>query len=84
MDRLRACQQDKNVSSSLRGFHRSRIDADFAMHARAEWRAAFDAWREDHAVEIAEVEQSVSRVRENYRKMAILLADQLTPEEYRE
>ncbi|GGE89017.1 RusA family crossover junction endodeoxyribonuclease [Niveispirillum cyanobacteriorum] len=77
MGRLRAYQQGKYVSSSARGFHRSRIDEGFSMHARREWRAAFEAWRRDHADEIAEIEQIVDGARENYERMTALLAGQL-------
>jgi Holliday junction resolvase RusA-like endonuclease len=74
MERLRAYQQGMHMSSSARGFHRSRIDEGFAMHAQREWRAAFEAWRRNYAEEIAEIERIVADVRENYGKMAALLA----------
>lgn len=80
MDRLRSYQQGMYVSSSARGFHRSRIDEGFPMHARRDWRAAFGTWRSDHAEEITEIERIVADVRDDYGKMAALLAGQL-PEE---
>lgn len=80
MDRLRAYQQGGYLSSSARGFHRSRIDEAFPMHARSNWRAAFETWRSDHVEEITEIERTVADVRDNYGKMAALLAGHL-PEE---
>ena len=80
MDRLRAYQQGMYVSSSARGFHRSRIDEGFPMHPRRNWRAAFERWRSDHAEEITEIERIVADARDNYGNMAALLAGRL-PEE---
>ncbi|WP_287175838.1 RusA family crossover junction endodeoxyribonuclease [Mesorhizobium sp.] len=77
MDRLRAYQRGMHLSSSARGFHRSRIDAGFSMHPRREWRAACEAWRADHAEDVGEIERIVGEVRENYGKMAAILAGQL-------
>lgn len=77
MDRLRAYQQGMYVSSSARGFHRTRIDEGFPMHARQDWQAAFENWRGDHGDEIAEIERLVADVRDNYGKMAALLAGEL-------
>src|SRR3954452_2633394 len=70
MDRLRAYQQGRCLSSSARGFHRSRIDTGFAMHPRRKWRAAFEDWQRDHAEEISDVERLLSAMQENYGKMA--------------
>jgi Holliday junction resolvase RusA-like endonuclease len=80
MDRLRAYQKGMYLSSSARGFHRSRIDEGFPMHPRRDWRAAFETWRSDHAEEIVEIERIVEDVRDNYGDMAALLVGQL-PEE---
>lgn len=80
MDRLRAYQKGMYVSSSARGFHRSRIDDGFPKHARRDWRAAFEMWRSDHADEITDFERTIADARDNYGKMAALLAGQL-PEE---
>lgn len=80
MDRLRAYQQGMYVSSSARGFHRSRIDEGFPVHPRRNWQAAFERWRSDHAEEITEIERIVADVRDNYGNMAALLAGRL-PEE---
>ncbi len=78
MDRLQAYQEAMYfLSSSARGFHKSRIDSEFDMHDRKSWRAEFDAWKRDHAVEIAEVENILAGVRENYTQMAHLRAGTL-------
>lgn len=80
MDRLQAYQQGMYVSSSARGFHRSRIDEGFPVHPRRNWQAAFETWRSDHAEEITEIERIVADVRDNYGNMAELLAGQLPKE----
>jgi hypothetical protein len=74
MDRLRAYQSGMYLSSAARGFHKSRIDCDFLMHTRQTWRNAFEAWRKSNVDEIAEIEQIVASARQNYDKMAKLLA----------
>ncbi len=75
MDRLQAYQEAMYFSSSsARGFHRSRIDSDFAMHGRRSWRAEFDGWKRGHADEIANVEDILAGVRENYTRLAELRA----------
>lgn len=78
MDRLRAYQQGMYLSSSARGFHRSRIDAGFSMHSHREWQAAFRKWRLDHAEEIAEIERILSEMRESRGKLATLMAGQIS------
>ncbi|QGJ72866.1 hypothetical protein [Sinorhizobium meliloti] len=82
MDRLGAYQKGIYVSTSARGFHRSRIDEGFPMHARQDWRAAFAAWRSDHANEVTEIERILADAQANYGKMAALLADQ-SPAEFK-
>jgi len=77
MERLRAYQQGRYVSSSARGFHRSRIDSGFVLRARREWRSALDACRVDHAEEIDEVERMMVELREKYGKFASALAGQV-------
>jgi Holliday junction resolvase RusA-like endonuclease len=77
MDRLRAYQNGLYLSSSARGFHRSRIDSGFLMHARRDWRKAFEVWRNANTDEIAEIEMIVAGARENFAKMAQLIAGQL-------
>lgn len=75
MDRLRAYQRGMYLSSSARGFHRSRIDEDFSMHSLRNWRAALETWRTEHSDELVEIEQIVAALRDSYGKMAELLAD---------
>ena len=48
LSRLRARQRLLPISASVRGFHRSRIDAGFEMWELRRWRAAFDEWRRGH------------------------------------
>lgn len=75
MDRLRAYQEAMYfTSSSARGLHKSRIDSEFEMHDRRSWRAGFEAWKRDHAGEIAEIENLLVGVRENYMQLARLRA----------
>lgn len=64
MDRLRAFQQSLHLQTSTRGFHRSRIDTDFVMHAHKEWRNSVENWRHDHRDEIAQIDQVLSEMKE--------------------
>lgn len=77
MNRLRAYQQSMHVSSMARGFHRSRIDEGFTMHARREWRAAFEEWRLENSEEIVKIEDILRDAHQNYNSMASLLAGHL-------
>lgn len=81
MRRVQAYQEARYFSSaSARGFHKSRIDAGFAMHERESWRAEFDVWKRDHADEIASIEDILVDVRQNYTQLARLRAG-LSPED---
>lgn len=77
MDRLRAYQNAQYLSSSARGFHRSRIDDDFVSHKLNKWQEDFNAWRDENADEIAAIEELVSGARENYNQMAKLLSGEI-------
>ncbi|MNR90633.1 Endodeoxyribonuclease RusA [compost metagenome] len=46
--RLKAYQTSKYVSSSDRGFHRSRIHGDFPLHPIREWQADREEWKKDN------------------------------------
>ena len=76
MDRLGAYQRALPLSSSARGFHRSRIDPGFEMFDRKSWRAQFEAWRSgyEHKEKIEETEKILTDVRQNYESMAVALA----------
>jgi hypothetical protein len=82
-DRLRAYQQTMHVSSSTRGFHKSRLDAGFELHDRNSWRSAFLAWKREHEGEIAEIERILDDVRKAYTTMGDILAGQLPAEDDR-
>lgn len=77
MDRLRAYQNARYLSSSARGFHRSRIGDDFVSHKLNKWRTDFKAWRDENGDEIAAIEELVAGSRKNYDQMAKLLAGEL-------
>jgi Holliday junction resolvase RusA-like endonuclease len=77
LDRLGAFQRAMPISSSLRGFHRSRIDADFEMFDRKRWQDDFERWRRDHVDEIVEIEKTLAGVRENYERMGDALAGRI-------
>ena len=68
----------KYVSTSLRGYHRSRIDTGFAMHARKDWQAERTAWQQANPVESeresAKCEEVMNGLREAYDKMIEALA----------
>lgn len=80
MDRLTAYQRGMYVSSSARGFHRSRIDEGFPMHPWRDWRAAYEAWRGEHVDEIRDIENGLVKVRDSYGKMTALLAGEIPAE----
>lgn len=74
MDRLRAYQNALYLSSSARGFHRSRLDDDFKLHPIRKWREAFEDWRKTNADEIAPIQELLDRARENYNDMTRLIS----------
>jgi hypothetical protein len=74
LDRLGAYQRAMPISSSLRGFHRGRIDPGFDMLDRKSWREDFERWSRDHASEIGEFENILAGITENYERMGYALA----------
>jgi hypothetical protein len=75
LDRRRAYQQSKYVSSLDRGFHRSRIDdAGFVIHPRLEWQEERRKWRADNPGEMDELEQTLTKMRGAFDVMIELLA----------
>lgn len=74
MDRLRAYQNTQYLSSSARGFHRSRLDDEFKAHTMKMWRTEFESWRRMNDDKIAPVMELVEGARENFYKMANLLS----------
>jgi len=74
LNRLQAYQRSKHIESSARGFHRSRIDDGFCVYTSKEWKGCFERWKHENADEIAPIEELVDVARQNYKKMAGLLA----------
>lgn len=73
-DRLRAYQQSRYVTSLARGFHRSRIEDGFALHARRAWQADRRQWQADNAEAFAKVEGQIAELRIIHDKFIALLA----------
>jgi hypothetical protein len=71
--RLGAYQIGRIVSTSARGFHRSRIEGDFPMHSRREWQAEREEWSKKVAAEFEEVEEILVTVRSSHEKMIAAL-----------
>jgi len=76
-DRLRAYQGAVYLSSSLRGFHKSRIDEGFDKHELKNWRSAFAAWKETHGAEIGEIEVILAGLKKTYLELGDALAGKL-------
>jgi len=75
-NRLRAYQVGRYLSTSARGFHRSRIEGAFPMHSRREWQAEHAIWRESDAGEFKKVEELLSKMREAHDGMIAAITSQ--------
>jgi hypothetical protein len=73
-DRLRAYYGGKYLSSSIRGFHKSRIDDGFDKHERRSWRAALTAWKQTYGSEVEEIERGLAGLKETYLTFGDALA----------
>lgn len=73
-DRLRAYQQSRYVTSLARGFHRSRIDDGFPLHARRAWQADRKRWQAKNGGAFAKVEAQVAELAIIHDKFIALLA----------
>lgn len=80
-DRLRAYQGGKYLSSSIRGFHRSRIDDGFDKHTLQSWKSALAAWKQTHGPEIEEIENGLAGMKETYLQFGDALAGKVRPDE---
>jgi hypothetical protein len=78
LDRLRAYQQSKYVSSSARGFHRSRLDDGFPAHPRREWQDERRKWTETNPGEIEPINEIIAKARASYEGMIDVLSGRLT------
>jgi Endodeoxyribonuclease RusA len=72
-NRLRAYQIGRYVSTSARGFHRSRIESDFPMHSRGEWQAERAHWSKNEGAEFAKVEEILGKIRVSHDQMIAAL-----------
>lgn len=73
-DRLRAYQQGKYLSTSARGFHRSRIEDGFRMHPRREWQAERARWAEADPKRSTMIEESLRSIREAHDRVIKTMA----------
>lgn len=74
-DRLRAYQRSKYVSTSARGFHRSRLEAGFTLHPLKQWQKARDDW--DQANPESSLSRIISGLRAPHNAVIDLLAGRL-------
>ncbi|KMO42060.1 hypothetical protein VQ02_04200 [Methylobacterium variabile] len=72
-NRLRAFQLGRYVSTTARGFHRSRIDGDFPLHPLREWQAERFKWIEKNGAEFAEIEDIMIKLRASHDRMIAAL-----------
>lgn len=73
-DRLRAYQQAMYLSTSARGFHRSRIEDGFTMHPQREWQAERVRWAETDPAHAAMLEESLGKIREGHNRLIEAMA----------
>jgi hypothetical protein len=71
--RLRAYQIGRYVSTSARGFHRSRIEGDFLMRPRREWQTERANWSKSNAGEFQRVEELLDKMRKSHELMIAAL-----------
>jgi hypothetical protein len=69
-NRFEAYRGSKYLSTSLRGYHRSRIDSGFPLHARRMWQQARQDWQSAHPDDSAKVEEICTGLRQAYNEMA--------------
>ena len=86
MDSLGAYQRALPISSSARGFHKSRIDPGFETFDRKTWRAEFESWKRDHKGKIIEekiisTEKILDGLRQQYELMGNALAGKLSDDD---
>jgi Holliday junction resolvase RusA-like endonuclease len=74
MTQLRAYQHSKYISSTERGFHKSRVDTGFPMHSLREWKASAEEWRKSHPQEMDEIDQILTGMREAFDPVVDLLS----------
>jgi len=74
-DRLRAYQLGRYVSTSARGFHRSRIEGSFPLHPRREWQAERAQWSKNDGAEFAKVEEILRKMRVSHDQMTASLTN---------
>lgn len=68
-NRRRAYQIGRHVSTSARGFHRSRIEGEFPMHPRREWQAERAKWSESDAGEFRKIEDLLREMKDSHERM---------------
>lgn len=73
-NRLRAYQQSNYLSTSARGFHRSRIEDGFPMHKRRDWQAERARWIETDPESWAMLEETLRGMRESHDRLIATMA----------
>jgi len=73
-DRLRAYQQAMYLSTSARGFHRSRIEDGFPLHDRREWQAERKRWAVTDPGRWKMLEETLGGMRESHDKLISMMA----------
>jgi hypothetical protein len=68
-NRLRAYQNSNPLTSAKRGYHKSRIDPGFTMHALRDWQRDREAWRTANAEAVKGIDEIIDRLRQNYDRL---------------
>lgn len=73
-DRLRAYQQAMYLSNSARGFHRSRIENEFPMHNRRDWKEERARWAATDPERWSKLEETLRGLRESHDQVISAMA----------
>lgn len=55
--RFRSFYHSMRIAPSIHGFHKSRIDSQFSMHERKEWKAQIEEWRRQNPNDAAKFDE---------------------------
>lgn len=71
--RLRAYQTGRYVSTTARGFHRSRIEGDFPLHPLRKWQSERTQWIETNGAEFQKIEVILGQMQTSHDRMIAAL-----------
>jgi len=68
-DRLEAYQNSNYLTSSKRGFHKSRIDSGFTMLARRDWQETREKWRSANLAAVKDIDEIIANLTQSYDRL---------------